>query len=54
MGESFVVPPSFNLENNFPDSDCLTPLIFILSTGADPRMEIKNLADKLGMGSSFF
>lgn len=54
MGESFVVPPAFNLENCFPDADSLTPLIFILSTGADPRQEIKNLADKMGIGNNLF
>lgn len=45
------MPPTFNLEYSFADSDSLTPLVFILSTGADPRIEINNLADKQGMGN---
>lgn len=33
-------PPPFNLEYAFKDADPYTPLIFILSPGADPRLEI--------------
>ena len=46
-------PPPFNLEQAFQDSDSTTPLIFILSPGADPRLEILNLAEKKGMKSNF-
>ena len=46
-------PPPFNLEQAFQDSDSTTPLIFILSPGADPRLEILNLAEKMGMKSNF-
>ena len=36
------------MEQAYKDSDCQTPLIFILSPGADPRLEITNLAEKTG------
>jgi dynein heavy chain len=38
------------LEATYIDADAFTPLIFILSPGADPRLEILNLANKLGFG----
>ena len=41
-------PPPFNLDLVYSDADAFTPLIFILSSGADPRLEIINLAEKLG------
>ncbi len=53
MGASFVSPPPFDLELTTQDSTPFTPLIFILSPGADPRLEILNLADKKGFKSSF-
>jgi len=36
--------PPFNLEVTYNDSTQFTPLIFILSSGADPRTEIESLA----------
>lgn len=53
MGHLFVSPPPFDLEFSIQDGTALTPLIFILSPGADPRLEILNTADKLGKKSSF-
>ena len=46
-------PPPFNLEQAFKDADAYTPLIFILSPGADPRLEITSLAEKLGFKNTF-
>jgi dynein heavy chain len=42
----FIQPPPFNLELAIADSNRFTPLIFILSPGADPRLEIINEAEK--------
>lgn len=53
MGAQFIDPPPFNLEQAYNDSDAFTPLIFILSPGADPRIEITNLADSKGFKSKF-
>lgn len=53
MGERYVSPPAFDLEFSVRDGTPFTPLIFILSPGADPRLEILNTADKLGKKATF-
>ncbi|CAD8115295.1 unnamed protein product [Paramecium sonneborni] len=53
MGKQFMDPPPFNLEYAYKDADAYTPLIFILSPGADPRLEISALADRLGFRQNF-
>lgn len=53
MGKVYMEPPPFNLEQAFKDADAYTPLIFILSSGADPRLEIMSLAEKLGFKNTF-
>jgi len=40
MGEEFVNPVNSPLEEVFNDTDYKTPLIFILSPGADPLMNL--------------
>ena len=53
MGKQYMEPPPFNLEQAFKDADAYTPLIFILSPGADPRLEMTSLAEKLGFKNTF-
>ncbi|CAG9584340.1 unnamed protein product [Danaus chrysippus] len=36
MGQIYVEPPPFDLEKSYHDSNCCSPLIFILSAGSDP------------------
>jgi len=49
MGAPFVDPPPFILEACFNDSNSLSPLIFVLSPGADPMTPILKLAERLGI-----
>jgi dynein heavy chain len=47
LGKFYLEPPTLNIETLFKESNNLTPLIFILSPGADARDEILALAEKL-------
>jgi len=44
IGEKFSNPPPFKLSDMYEDTDERTPIIFILSKGADPSDTIKDLA----------
>jgi dynein heavy chain len=46
LGKRYISPPPFDLEKTFIDSSNNTPIIFVLSPGADPISELKKLADK--------
>jgi len=47
MGLRFVVPPPFDISKSYADSDCLTPLIFILSPGSDPMSALIKFVDNM-------
>ena len=49
LGQQYVEVPPFDLEGAFLDSTCTTPIIFILSPGADPVVYLMNLARKKEM-----
>jgi len=51
MDKQYIEFPPFDLQSAYDDSTCLKPLIFVLSTGADPRVEVENLANKLSMSN---
>lgn len=36
MGQFYLEPPQTSMEVLYEASDCKTPIIFVLSTGADP------------------
>ncbi|MAD34528.1 MAG: hypothetical protein CMJ88_12345 [Planctomycetes bacterium] len=50
MGTKFIEPPPFDLKACYDDSNCTTPLIFVLTPGADPMTELFRLAEELGFG----
>lgn len=44
IGEEFIKPLPFDLQKIFPDSNAVTPILFILSPGSDPFIAISNFA----------
>jgi dynein heavy chain len=48
IGQRFIEPPPFNLMAGYQDSNCATPLIFVLTPGAAPMSELLVLAEELG------
>ena len=50
IGDYFTESPPFDLEGAFGDSTCVSPLIFILSSGADPTDYLLSLAENKGKG----
>ena len=53
MGTKFISPPAFDITKSFEDSNCLTPLVFILSPGVDPISAIYSYTEKLKFDEFF-
>jgi len=47
LDKNFVTPPRFDLSRSFKDSNNVTPLVFILSQGADPKSELNKFAEQM-------
>jgi len=51
LGPMFIESPIFDPKSSFDDSTCTTPLIFVLSPGADPIIYLMDLAKEKEMDS---
>ncbi|CAG9767321.1 unnamed protein product [Ceutorhynchus assimilis] len=49
MGQAYLEPPQFNLEESYNDSNCCSPIIFILSPGSDPMACLVKFASDMGI-----
>lgn len=52
MGEFYVTSPTVTMSTVFKDTDNCTPLIFVLSTGADPTFQLYKFAEDMGKKDS--
>ena len=50
LGSAFIEPPPFKLDECYADSSCISPLVFILSPGADPMTQLLKFAENRGYG----
>lgn len=53
LGEKFVQPPVLDYARIFSQSSPLSPMVFILSPGADPQSDIQKFCDEMGMTARF-
>ena len=54
LGRKYVEPPTLDLAETLADSTPTAPLIFVLSPGADPTANLKQLARARGIADRFF
>lgn len=52
MGKAYLEPPQFNLQESYNDSNCCSPLIFILSAGSDPMAGLVRFASDRGISKT--
>jgi len=49
LDEQFISPPVFEISKSYKESSLTTPLVFILSKGADPNASFESFAHKMNM-----
>lgn len=54
MGEEFILPPVLNLDNVYEASSPESPVVFILSPGADPCKDLTKLAKRCDVDEADF
>lgn len=54
LGQKFTEPPVLDMAQVLSESSALTPLIFVLSPGADPAAGLFSLAETMKMSHRFF
>lgn len=54
MGDQYVQPPVFSLPRIFKQSTPISPVVFVLSPGADPASDIQALGVELGFSGNKF
>lgn len=47
LESKYIEPPPFDLDSTYQSSNCITPLIFILTPGADPTSLLHKFSDKM-------
>ena len=47
LGQRFIEPQSVDLSAVFKDSSPVTPLIFVLSAGTDPAVDLYKFAEEM-------
>ncbi|XP_076256705.1 dynein heavy chain 3, axonemal [Rhynchophorus ferrugineus] len=52
MGQAYLEPPQFNLQESYNDSNCCSPLVFILSPGSDPMACLIKFAGDMGISKT--
>ncbi|XP_078409866.1 dynein axonemal heavy chain 3-like [Cetorhinus maximus] len=52
MDAAYIEPPTFDLQHSYKASSHFTPLVFVLSAGADPMVLLMRFAEEQGMGGA--
>ncbi|KAK2956118.1 putative Dynein axonemal heavy chain 5 [Blattamonas nauphoetae] len=54
LGERFTTPPPFDLQAAYLDSNNVTPIVFVLSAGADPQQILKDFSVQMKKKDKMF